>query len=103
MSLVIDAIGSATSAWREYKIDECVASRMNTELERRSGSSTATLRTCVAAACNVGGVVPGTALVLELLLEANAGDSATAQALAARHRNPRFQFTAGTAFGKFAL
>jgi hypothetical protein len=40
--------------------------------------------------------------VLELLLEANAGESATAQALTARRRNPRFQFTAGTAFGKFA-
>jgi hypothetical protein len=35
----MDAIGIATSARREYRTAECVASQISTELERRLGPS----------------------------------------------------------------
>src|SRR5256885_15619527 len=39
MSLVIEAMGTATSGWREYSTEECVASRTRAALERRAGAA----------------------------------------------------------------
>ena len=39
MSLVIEAMGTATSEWREYSTEECVASRTSAALERSAGAA----------------------------------------------------------------
>src|SRR2546423_15655567 len=39
MSLVIEAMGTATSGWREYSTEECVASRTRAALERSAGAA----------------------------------------------------------------
>src|SRR5437763_16984591 len=39
MSLVIEAMGTATSEWREYSTEECVASRTRAALERSAGAA----------------------------------------------------------------
>jgi hypothetical protein len=39
ISLVIEAIGSATSEWREYRTEECVVSSTSAALERSEGSA----------------------------------------------------------------
>ena len=38
MSLVIEAMGAATSEWREYSTEELVRSRTSAALERSAGS-----------------------------------------------------------------
>ena len=41
MSFVIEAIGRATSGWREYRTEECVVSSTSAAVERSVGSASA--------------------------------------------------------------
>jgi hypothetical protein len=90
MSFVMDAIGIATSARREYRTAECVASQISTELERKLGPSVPDLADADEAGCGFAAADPGVLVSFGTLPTAMAGTNAAKTLPSARIRTLGF-------------